>query len=99
MPASPPVAALDTDVILLMTSTDPTEARRRECAEQTLRSLRKQNARFVVPAPVIAELSRDENGSEVIRKTIIEGLRRLVVEPLDTDSADVAGAIARVALK
>src|ERR1700742_1388052 len=92
-------AVIDTDVIILLASRPPDveTRRRRECAEETLRSLK--GARFVIPAPVVAELSRDGPGSEVVRQKIVQHISRLKVEPLDLRAADFAGAMVRAALK
>ena len=68
-------------------------------AEETLRSLKKQEARFVVPAPVIAELSRDRPGSERVSAENRARPQQVEDRAARLHDADVAGAmVARMAL-
>jgi predicted nucleic acid-binding protein len=97
-----PITVLDTTVIidLLDTTETPAVADRRTMIELTIDWLRKQQARFVIPAPVIAELCYgDLAGSERVRTLMRPLLRNLRIEVLDEDSADVAGAITRVTIR
>jgi predicted nucleic acid-binding protein len=98
---SSPIAAIDSDVLiwLLDTSTTPTAARCRGYIELTIERMDKQNARWVVPAPVVAELCREGPGSGQLREITRIALRRLRVEVLDLGAADVAGQIMRMALR
>lgn len=98
-----PIAVVDTSVLVLLLSTPgPKESEhvriRRERAEITLTSLRKQGAAFVVPTPVVAELSRHGKGSEVLRKKLVRQLKRSKVQALDCDAADIAGQMSEKVL-
>lgn len=92
------IAVIDTNVIIdiLDTTNTPAAVDRRTFIGLTIDSLRKERARFVVPAPVVAELCRGVRGSDVVRELTRVVLRGLRVEPLDQAAADVAGRIASV---
>jgi predicted nucleic acid-binding protein len=96
-----PVAVVDTSVILLLLDegTDAAVQRRRGFAELTIENLEDQNARFTVPAPVVAELCRRGPGSEVLREVVGDLIRDLRIEVLDEDAAVVAGDMSRAALQ
>jgi predicted nucleic acid-binding protein len=90
------IAVIDTNVIIyiLDTTDTPVSIDRRTRIGLTLEALRKEHARFVVPAPVVAELCRGLRGSEVVRELAKAVLRGARVEALDLAAADVAGRIA-----
>lgn len=96
-----PIAVVDTDVLitLLDTTGDPDILERRAFIELTIERLTKQSVRWVVPAPVIAELCRDGKGSEQLRTIVRTMMRGLRIEVLDEDAADVAGEMHRIALQ
>jgi predicted nucleic acid-binding protein len=98
---SGPIAAIDSDVLIwLLDNTNKPEAKKRKAyIELTIERLTQQNTRWVIPAPVVAELCRDGLGSEQLREVAKIALRRLRVEVLDKDAADVAGQIAIMALR
>jgi predicted nucleic acid-binding protein len=98
---SRPIAAIDTDVLitLLDTTSKPEAKKRKGYVELTIETLEKQGARWVVPSPVIAELCRNQAGSAELREIVRIALRRLRVEVLDEDAADIAGQIARLRLQ
>jgi predicted nucleic acid-binding protein len=96
-----PVAALDSDVLMLLLDvrSDVDVARRRAFAELTIENLQKQRARFVVPTPVIAELCRRGPGSKDLRQVVKRFLGHARIEVLDEDSAELAGEIVRTRLQ
>lgn len=98
------LAIVDTSVlILLLSSPGPTEAPeirvRRERTELAIQNIVKQGARLAVPTPVVAELAKAGQGSEVARKLIGALARRCRFEELDLEAADVAGTIRLKALQ
>jgi predicted nucleic acid-binding protein len=96
-----PVAVVDTDVLLLLldTANAPEVQLRKSYVELTIENLENQNARFVVPTPVIAELCGSAPGSEVVREIAEKVFSHLRIEVLDEDAAVVAGEISRTTLK
>lgn len=97
---SRPIAVVDTSVLILLldTTSDPVTAERKAHCELTVERLEKL-ARFVVPAPVVAELCRAGSGSDLIRNVFRRLIARLRIEVLDEDAADVAGEISRTRLQ
>ncbi|HEY4188583.1 MAG TPA: type II toxin-antitoxin system VapC family toxin [Polyangia bacterium] len=96
-----PIAVIDTDVIVLLldNANAPDIRRRKSYVELAFENLKKQRAHFVVPSPVIAELSRTGPGSEVIREAVKKALGRVRIEVLDAEAADIAGSISRITLQ
>jgi predicted nucleic acid-binding protein len=96
-----PIAVVDTDVILLLLDTeDEKDVRvRKSYAELTIENLERQKARFVVPAPVIAELCGNGPGSDVVREVAEKVFKNLRIEVLDEDAAVIAGEMSRTRLK
>ena len=94
-----PVAVLDTDVIRIAldnTSNDPSIEQRRTFIALATERLEKMNAIYVVPAPVVAELSGAGPADalpEIAR--LLGGIR---VQSLDEEAARVAGQIAKETL-
>jgi len=98
---SRPIAILDTNVIILLLDTTNTRAanERRTLCELTIERLEKQGARYIVPAPVVAELCRTGRGSDTIRSVVRTMISTLRIEVLDEDAADIAGEISRTRLQ
>jgi predicted nucleic acid-binding protein len=96
-----PIAVVDTSAVLRLLDTSKEEPARtaRAHAELAIEGLERQNARFVVPTPVIAELCQSGPGSEVLREVARTVLSKLRIEVLDEDAADIAGAICRLQLQ
>jgi predicted nucleic acid-binding protein len=96
-----PIACVDTNILitLLDNTNDPDIEQEKTYIELTLERLTKQGARWIVPAPVVAELCKDGPGSEQIREVMRLALRTLRIEVLDEDAADIAGQMSRMTLK
>lgn len=95
-----PIAVVDTDVIriALDTTSNPSVQRRRAYIGLTFERMERLNAVYVVPAPVIAELSGGGPGGDALRE-ISRLIGGLTIQVLDEDIARVAGEIAQEALK
>ena len=94
-----PLVAVDTSAILWLLDNSEKNEEKRALTELAFDNLAKASARYVVPAPVLAELCRDGLGSEVYKGFIVPSLKRVRVEVLGKAIADVAGQMRRVALK
>jgi len=92
------IAVIDSNVIIdiIDTTNTPASNDRRTRIRLTIEALQTERARFVVPAPVVAELCRGVRGSEVVRDLTRAVFRGARVQPLDTAAADVAGRIASI---
>jgi predicted nucleic acid-binding protein len=95
-----PFAALDTDVIRISldnTNADPGVELRRSFIELELERLEKQGALWVVPAPVVAELSSGGPADAILEiAKVLGGVR---VQPLDEEAARIAGRITAATLR
>jgi predicted nucleic acid-binding protein len=95
-----PIAVLDSDVIRIAldnTDTDPLVEQRRTFIALATERLEKLGATYVVPAPVVAELHSGGPADAMIEiARLLGGIR---VQPLDEESARVAGQIAAATLK
>jgi predicted nucleic acid-binding protein len=95
-----PIAVLDTDVIRIAldnTGTDPSVEQRRTFIALAAERLEKLGATYVVPAPVVAELSSGGPADAVLEiAKLLGGIR---VQPLDEEAARIAGQIAAATLK
>ena len=93
-------AVLDTDVIRIgldNSNADPAVELRRSYVELALERLEKLGAIWVVPAPVVAELNAGGPTDALLEiARVLGGVR---VQPLDEESARVAGQIAAATLK
>jgi len=96
-----PIAVIDTDVIIILLDTtgDPALQDRRTYIGLTFEHLERQNATYVVPSPVVAELCGKGPGSDVLREIMRVFLGRLRIQVLDEDGALVAGEISRERLR
>lgn len=98
---SRPIACVDTSILitLLDNTNDPAIEQQKTYIELTLEGLSKQGARWIIPAPVVAELCRGGRGSDQLRVIMRTALRALRIEVLDEDAADIAGQISRMRLQ
>src|ERR1700759_4672486 len=96
-----PIAVVDSDVLIwLLDTTNSADARRKRAyVELTMEHFNKQSVRWVVPAPVIAELYRDEPGLMRLRDVARRYLKAVRVEALDLRAADIAGQISDQVLR
>jgi len=97
-------AVLDTSVILLVVAplqdSDPADRRlRRERTVETLREYRAEKVRFVVPAPVVAELAAGPPSDEVVISKLLARMGGGHVEPLDDLAARDTGLALRKTLR
>lgn len=90
-----PIAVVDSNVLIwLLDTTSSADARRKRAyVELTMEHFNRLSVRWVVPAPVIAELYRDEPGLTRLRDIARRYLKAVRVEALDLRAADIAGQI------
>jgi predicted nucleic acid-binding protein len=98
-----PLAVVDTDLLVLLltdTASLPVETRlRQERAELSVRDLDEQGARWVVPAPSVAELQGLAPDTPSFRRVLARLFRRVRVEAVTVEVAAVAGVMCREVLK
>jgi hypothetical protein len=88
------LAALDTDVLTVLVSPvkalSESDKKLRDSAERHIENLAKKRVAFVIPAPVLAELSAKTDGAALLEE-IAQVLKGSRVEALTADAAVLAG--------
>ena len=96
-----PIAAVDSDILIwLLDTTSSADARRKRAyVELTMERLNRLQVRWIVRAPVIAELYRGGPGLLRLRDVALRYLKAVRVEALDARAADLAGQISAQTLR
>lgn len=97
------LAVVDSSAIILLGVPPPPEApenvlRRIERARERMQELKEEGCRFVVPAPVLAELGRDGPG-HVLAQALFTAIGGMRIECFDAKCAEVTSRMLAPALK
>jgi hypothetical protein len=93
------IGVIDTSVLILLASAaeneeDKVTQQRILRTQDRMKELHREGVTFVVPAPVIVEMSRDGDGAEAAARILV-ALGGLRVEALDEQAARIAGEMCR----
>lgn len=96
---SKPIAVIDTNIIitLLDNTKTPTVTELQNKVQLTIERLSGHGARWIIPTPVIAELSGQ--GLATVKRALGSLLNLMRIQVLDIEAAEAAGTMSIAALK